>query len=652
MCGLAGFLDASAAAPAEEMSASIKRMTATLTHRGPDDNGIWLDAKAGLALGHRRLSILDLSAEGHQPMVSGCGRYVLVFNGEIYNFRQLRADLETRGHQFRGHSDTEVMLAAIGEWSLEPALQRFNGMFAFALWDKTDHTLYLARDRLGEKPLYYGWAGRTFLFGSEIKALRAHSAFRNEIDRGALALYLRHNYVPTPFSIFVGIAKLPAGSFLAVNRHNQPGALKPIRYWSLRAVVERGAAERIRGSEWEALDHLDTLLRDAVKLRMEADVPLGTFLSGGIDSSTVVALMQAQSQRPIQTFTIGFTIEAYDEARYAKAVAAHLGTDHTELYVTPSETLEVIPKLPTIYDEPFSDSSQIPMYLVARLARAKVTVSLSGDGGDELFGGYHRYFWGRTIWNGIKWLPTSLRIALARLITRPAPLTWDRTLGPLQRFSPKSIRQTLNGDRLHKLAEVLAVRDPQSMYQQLVSHWKRPASVVLGGTEPTTMLTDPRAWARLPDFTEHMMYLDTLMYLPDDILTKIDRASMAVSLEVRVPLLDPRVIEFAWRLPLALKIRGGKGKWLLRRVLERYLPSALINRPKMGFGIPLDQWLRGELRAWAEALLSERRLRAEGYFDPLPIRQKWQQHLSRQRNWQYYLWDILMFQAWLEHWTT
>jgi len=648
MCGFAGFLQSSALVAAHAMPTLAERMSGMLRHRGPDDGGSWADPEAGVALGHRRLSIIDLSVEGHQPMASASGRYVIAFNGEIYNFGQLREELGREALAWRGHSDTEVMLAAFERWGVEAALRQLNGMFAFALWDRSERTLYLARDRMGEKPLYYGWLGKTFLFGSELKALRVHPAWQGEIDRSALSAYMRLNCVPGPHSIYKGISKLAPAHFLKVRLTSGEGE-RPQPYWSLRETAEAGWAAPSRLDEHEAIDELDRLLRDAVGMRMVADVPLGVFLSGGVDSSTVVALMQAQSSMPVKSFSIGFDEEDYNEARHAAAVARHLGTDHTELYVTPREALAVIPQLPTIYDEPFADSSQIPTILVSRLARRHVTVALSGDGGDELFCGYVRYFWSRRLWSRMRFLPHPVRAFAGSALTSVAPDTWNALLGRAARLIPSVALREVNGNRIHKLAEIMAVPTPDVLYQGLTSHWSDPERVVLGAPEARSIATDPAQWSALNDFTARMMYMDAATYLPDDILVKVDRASMSVGLESRVPLLDHRVVEFAWRVPLSMKLRDNHGKWLLRQVLYRYVPRALIERPKMGFGVPIDSWLRGPLREWAETLLSERRLRDEGYFDPLPIRQKWMEHQSGSRNWQYLLWDVLMFQAWLEN---
>lgn len=646
MCGITGFWNTSIEVSADKLQTIAQQMSDTILHRGPDSGGVWVDEAAGIALGHRRLAIVDLSPEGHQPMLSADGRYAIVFNGEIYNFLELRQELTKYGHAFRGHSDTEIMLAGFSQWGVKQAIERFNGMFAFALWDRQERLLHLGCDRLGEKPLYYGWIGQTFIFGSELKALKAHPSFQAEINRDALTLFVRHCYVPAPYSIYKDIYKLPPATLLTWKGTDTHPA--PIPYWSAKEAAEFGVANPFTGSEQEAIDQMEALLLDAVGLRMMADVPLGAFLSGGIDSSTVVALMQAQSSQPVKTFTIGFYEDAYNEAQYAKAVAQHLKTDHTELYVTPAEALAVIPKLPALYDEPFSDASQVPTFLVSQMARRHVTVSLSGDGGDELFGGYNRYFWGRSIWQKVGWMPKALRQTAANALTSLSPQTWDRTLGNFNALVPVNLKKSMSGIKAHKLAEVLAVSDPEAMYMGLVSHWKDPEALVIGGFEPPTNLTDRQRWAKVPSFTESMMYLDTVTYLPDDILVKLDRASMGVSLEGRIPFLDRRVVELAWRMPLSMKIRNNKGKWLLRQILDKYVPNNLIDRPKAGFGIPIDSWLRGPLRDWAEALLDEKRLQREGLFNPEPIREKWAEHLAGERDWQYSLWNVLMFQAWLE----
>lgn len=638
MCGIAGFFNPIAQSNSDSIQAIVERMTGTLVHRGPDDAGSWIDASAGIALGHQRLSILDLSPEGHQPMQSANGRYVLVFNGEIYNFSSLKQELRQLGYSFRGHSDTEVMLASFCQWGLELAIQQFNGMFAFALWDRQERVLHLGRDRLGEKPLYYGWVGQALVFGSELKAVAAYPEFQPSVNRDALTAFVQYNYIPSPHSIYQGIYKLPAGTILSWDGNNQHPA--PRAYWSIQSIVESGTVTPFEASEQEAVLHLDSLLREAVTLRMVADVPLGAFLSGGIDSSTIVALMQAQSSQPIQTFTIGFHEDAYNEAQYAKAVAQHLGTAHTELYVTPEEALATIPKLPTLYDEPFADASQIPTFLIAQLARQQVTVSLSGDGGDELFSGYSRYFKGHRLWQNIGWMPPATRTMAAR--------AWKQSLETLEALLPTQLKSSTLSYKSRRVADILAVKNPQALYTELISYWREPLSVVIDGKTPQTMFNTSQEYTAL-NFREWMMFLDTATYLPDNVLVKVDRASMGVGLEGRIPLLDHRVVEFAWQLPLSLKIRQNQSKWLLRQVLYRYVPLQLIERPKMGFGVPLDRWLRGPLRDWAEALLDEQSLRQEGFFNPQPIRQKWMEHLSGDRNWQYLLWNILMFQAWREH---
>ncbi len=649
MCGITGFLTP---APDSEVDLRfmVSRMTDQLVHRGPDDRGIWVDQGAGVALGHRRLAIVDLSPDGHQPMHSESGRYVIVFNGEVYNFAELRRELEPAGHCFRGHSDTEVMLAAIEEWGLERALTKFNGMFALALWDRKDRRLELARDRLGEKPLYYGWMGKSFLFGSELKALAVHPDFRTEKDRNSLAMYLKYSCVPTPHSIYRGISKLPPGARLTL-KPSEPGNLpRPVSYWSAAEATRRGLNDPYQDSAENAVEHLDELLRDAIKMRMVADVPLGAFLSGGVDSSAIVALMQRLSASPVKTFAIGFPDDAYDEAENAAAVAHHLGTEHTEFYVSPEEAMQVIPLLPSMYDEPFADSSQIPTHIVSRLARQHVTVSLSGDGGDELFGGYKRYFtWGK-IWEKVAWLPLSVRRTAARALRSLSAAEWNHFASHL-RPAPFSIgRVDFPGDKLHRLANLVAAEDSISRYQAIVSACEAPSSLVLGRETEESPVHHRCVEAESADFRQHMMFLDTVSYLPDDILVKVDRATMAVALEARVPYLDHRIVEFAARLPLQLKVKQGTSKWILRRVLYQYVPKELIERPKKGFSLPIGRWLRGPLREWAEELLMEGRLKREGFFNARAVRLLWEAHLSAKRDLEHPIWSILIFQAWLAEW--
>jgi asparagine synthase (glutamine-hydrolysing) len=583
-------------------------------------------------------------------MASADGRHLIIYNGEIYNFPVLKKELETLGEVFRSTSDTEVLLAAISAWGFDEALRRCIGMFALALWDREERVLSLARDRLGEKPLYYGWQGNTFLFGSELKALRRWPDFPGVIDRNALALFLRLNNVPAPYSIYQGIHKLPPGTFLQLAWKNlTPGELPgPIPYWSARAVVEQGQSTPFTGSDDQALEELERLLQDAIKNQMVADVPLGALLSGGIDSSTVVALMQAQSHRPIKTFTIGFHEDAFNEAVHAQAVARHLGTDHTELYVTAAAARAVIPRLPELYDEPFADSSQIPTFLVCQMARSQVTVALSGDGGDELFGGYPRYTLVPAIWRLVNSIPPWARQSAGKLLTG-APLSfWDRLLSALEPVLPLHLQYKPYGEKVYKLAGYLRAGGPEEVYYGLISQWQQPLEAVQGAVEYPTLVTDRSRWASLTSVVPRLMHFDLGLYLPDDILVKVDRAAMGVSLETRAPLLDHRVVEFAWRLPLSLKIRHNQGKWLFRELLCRYVPRELVERPKMGFAVPIAAWLTGPLRDWAENLLAEPRLRQEGFFHPGPIRQKWQEHLAGKPWWHHHLWNILMFQAWLE----
>ena len=639
MCGITGYWGA-----VGSDTEVVGEMADRLTHRGPDSGSVWSDHHTGLWLGHRRLSIVDLSPGGHQPMVSPCGRYVIVYNGEIYNHADLRAELEREGGGFdwRGHSDTETLLAALRHWGVEGALSRFNGMFAFALWDTVERSLFLARDRMGEKPLYYGRSGDSLLFGSELKALTAHPDWQGEVDRDALALFLRYNNVPAPKSIYRGIYKLPPAHYVVV-RDNGRAVSEPVCYWDLAQVATDGVREAA-GQPDALADELDAMLRDSVGRRMVADVPLGAFLSGGFDSTMVVAQMQAQSSRPVQTFSIGNSDSEYDEAHHAAAVARHLGTDHTELYVTPEDAQAVIPRLPSIYDEPFADSSQIPTFLVSELARREVTVALSGDGGDELFGGYNRHVVGPEVWRRVNGLPGWLRGFLGGAVGALS----QRDLRRWKRRLPARMQVPNLELKLEKLAKALGATDGPAFYRALRSHWKGPERMVLGASEQQEQESSVDRVSELPSLREQMMLLDMLTYLPDDILTKVDRASMAVSLEARVPLLDHRVVEFAWQVPTEYKVRDGQGKWLFRKVLDRYVPRSLMERPKQGFGIPIEHWLRGPLRDWAESLLDERRLREEGFLDPAPIRRVWTEHLAGRGRSQHHLWCVLMFQAWVD----
>ena len=638
MCGIAGFIG-----ECQQPLVSLKEMAKAIYHRGPDDQGVWFDEQCGIGLAHTRLSILDLSPAGHQPMESISGQYMMVFNGEVYNHQIIKNELNNiTSIDWRGHSDTETLLAGFEAWGIKETIEKAIGMFAIAVWDRSANTLTLVRDRIGEKPLYYGWQDDTFLFGSELKALKQHTAFKSEINRDAITLLLRHNYIPTPYSIYKGIAKLEPGCLLTVSlKYPKPSV---VRYWSGAQVAESGVANIFTGDATQAVDELEILLKDSVRQQMMADVPLGAFLSGGVDSSVVVALMQAQSSRPVKTFTIGFNEEGYNEAVHAKAVARHLGTEHTELYVTPEQAMAVIPRLPTLYDEPFSDSSQIPTFLVSKLAKQHVTVSLSGDAGDELFCGYNRYQMTNNLWNKLSMLPVPLRTVLANGINSISPQAWNN----LATYMPGAKRFNNIGDKLHKGAGVLASRSVDELYLGLVSAHRDPAVLVVGAKEPSTLLS-----GNAPDLIglsdiQRMMALDLMTYLPDDILVKVDRAAMGVSLETRVPFIDHHIVEFAWSLPQSIKLKEGQTKWPLRQVLYRHVPRKLIERPKMGFGIPIDKWLRGPLRGWAESLLDEGRLRREGFFHPGPIRSLWSEHLSGKRNFAGLLWSILMFQAWLE----
>jgi asparagine synthase (glutamine-hydrolysing) len=689
MCGIVGFLKKSKFKDSYPRSVIINRMLSAISTRGPDYTDQWEDSTNTLNIGHARLSIVDLTSLGNQPMHSESGRYVISFNGEIYNHQLLRKELDSSISNplsnyvdndfdessideksnlksldnldflkrdktvtnWRGNSDTETLLACFDAWGIQASIERAVGMFAIAVWDKKLKILTLIRDRLGEKPLYYGWHGSgdkaVFLFGSELKALKQHPDFDASIDRNALCLFMRHGYVPAPYSIYQGIEKLEPGCLVIISVNQQ----KPIvtRYWSATQIAIAGVAAPFAGTPSNAVDTLEGLLKSSIQQQMVADVPLGAFLSGGIDSSTVVALMQTLSSQPVKTFTIGINHDSYNEAVQAKAVAKHLGTDHSEVYVSHNQARDVIPLLPSLYCEPFADSSQIPTFLVSKLARQQVTVSLSGDAGDELFGGYNRYVLVDRLWRNLSALPMVFRQIAAHCIQVVPPGAWDRVAKPLQSVLPKTLHQANLGDKLHKAATVLCESKVNLIYLRLVSQWNNPASVVIGGNEPITHLIGEAPELQGLDEIQRMMLLDTISYLPDDILVKLDRATMGVSLEGRVPFLDHRIVEFAWQLPQNLKIRNGVSKWVLREVLYRHVPKEIMDRPKMGFGVPIGDWLRGPLRDWAEALLDKERLEREGFFHSAPIREKWQAHLSGSRNWQHHLWTVLMFQAWLEN---
>ncbi|MBP7711987.1 MAG: asparagine synthase (glutamine-hydrolyzing) [Gammaproteobacteria bacterium] len=643
MCGFTGFLDRRGRYGASEAAALATAMAESIRARGPDDGGVWVDPLAGYAVGFRRLSIIDLTESGHQPMVSSNGRYVIAFNGEVYNAEAIRPKLEALGASFRGHSDTEVLLEAFAVWGVERTLAQTTGMFGIALWDRAERRLTLARDRLGKKPVYWGWNSGVLFFGSQPKSFTRHPRWRGELDRDSMAAYVRFGYVPAPRSIYRGIRKLEPGHFVTIEGDD---TVDDTCYWDARAMAVSGLRQPLRAGDREAVEGLEAVISEAVRARLVSDVPLGGFLSGGIDSSTVVALMQEYSSEAVKTFSIGFAESGYDEAPHAKAVAAYLGTEHHELYVEPRHALALIPEIPDWYDEPFADSSQLPTYLVSEMTRRHVTVALSGDGGDELFAGYTRYGYLRDLCAQVGRVPTALRGTVTAFLDRVPGGWWDRAA----RLLPGPIRPSHAGYKAKRLAGLLRPAGRDRLYRDLVSHWHDPEALVLGSREEVAGFWDG-AWAmEVPDDTDRMQLIDTVTYLPDDILTKVDRASMAVSLEARVPLLDHRVVEYAWRLPRHLKERGGVTKWALRQVLYRHVPRELIERPKMGFGVPIDAWLRGPLRDWAESLISESRLREEGVFDPAPIRERWSQHLAGTTNWQYPIWVILMFQAWQERW--
>lgn len=648
MCGIAG-LFRPGGGDDSQLTGYARRMTDAVAHRGPDADGIWTEPRAGIAFGHRRLSILDLSDAGAQPMRSACGRLTVTFNGEIYNHLDIRAELEACGAapNWRGHSDTETLLAAVKQWGVAATLPRTIGMFAFALWDAESQTLTLCRDRFGEKPLFYGWVGSDLVFASELKGLAAHPAWAPSLDRAALTGFMRYSYIPAPATIWAGIRKLPPASFVTFAADAAPGALpQPEPYWSLREQVTTAQTTRIT-DEGGATDELERLLSVAVKRQCLSDVPLGAFLSGGIDSSTIVALMQAQASRPVRTFSIGFKEGAFNEAEEARKVAAHLGTDHTELYVDPQTAIDVIPRLPQIYDEPFADSSQIPTHLVAQMARQHVTVALSGDAGDELFGGYNRHVWGGALQRRFGRIPAPLRRTLSALLGALAPEPADSIARLLQPVLPARFRVRHAGDQVAKIARILGTGSFDEMYRSLCSIDDDPAQTVLGGRETPGWATDEMgavSGALAP--LDRMTLADSLSYLTDDILQKVDRAAMAVALETRVPFLDKDVVEFAARVPPSMKVRDGRGKWLVRQVLYRHVPAELIDRPKTGFSIPLDEWLRGPLRGWAGDLLSPARLARQGLFEPKRVARMFEEHLSRRYNHAYWLWNVLMAEAW------
>lgn len=651
MCGFAGFV--SARTQLADARSVLERMGSAIRHRGPDDSGIWSDSVSGVGLIHQRLSIVDLSAAGHQPMHSDSGRFVIAFNGEIYNHHELRAWFvaETgRTPSWRGHSDTESLLTCIEAFGLERTLHRSVGMFAFALWDREANAISLARDRLGEKPLYYGVFNGTLLFGSELQALKFHPHFSAQVSRGALSLFMRFGYVPAPHSILSGVNKLLPGSWLTIPRDSLSSGTLPsaVQYWSLPQVMREAHVQPFTGDDSSAIQALEALLFDAIQLQQVADVPLGAFLSGGVDSSLIVSLMQAQSSRPINTYTIGFHEKEFDEAKHAAAVARHLGSQHHEIYLSGADALSLIPKLAGIYDEPFADASQVPSRLVCEMARSSVTVALSGDAGDELFGGYNRYLMAARIWGRLSKVPRPMRRAAANLMTLVPTKRWEKIYGASKGVLPSRWHVSQPADKINKLIELLPVESPYALYKNLVSQWKSPEKLVLDGGTPISLLDEVANEIPELGLEEWMMFMDAQTYLPDDILVKMDRAAMSVSLETRIPLLDHRVVEFAARLPLNLKIRNGQGKWILRQILYRYVPRELIERPKTGFAIPLGQWMRGPLREWAEALISESRLKSEGFLDAGLVRKRWDEHMSGRRDWQYQLWNVLMFQSWLD----
>ena len=648
MCGISGFISKDYM-HSESYIKILNNFNTALSHRGPDASDIWYDEQNRIGMAHRRLSILDLTDAGSQPMISEDGNYVLVFNGEIYNHLEIRKKLSKSS--YKSHSDTETILHAFQEWGLEKTLKNTVGMFALALWDRNTKALYLARDRFGEKPLYYGFTNDNFVFSSELKAIKKFPGFNSEINRQSLSLFFKYSYIPTPYSIYRGINKLPPGTFIKIENYGDINKsninLNPVFYWNFKKIIENAQKNLYNISDNEAIDLIENQLNKTISNQMISDVPLGAFLSGGIDSSLIVALMQKQSNKTIQTFTIGFNENNFNEATYAKDVAKHLNTDHTELYVTSKDALSVIPLLSNIYDEPFADSSQIPTYLVSKLTQSHVTVSLSGDGGDEVFGGYNRYIFANNIWDNLKPCPNFLRFGIKNILTSISPTKYDNLNKFLKLLGHSSINNL--GDKIYKFAELLNVNNEFDVYLNLVSQWTNTNDLILNSSEPLTTITNFNSWPKLDNYTHWMMAIDTLTYLPDDILTKVDRAGMATSLETRIPFLDHNLVEMAWRLPLNMKIRNGQSKWILRQILDKYVPNELIDRPKMGFGVPIDLWLRGPLKEWGSELLNYTRLKNEGFFNPDIVINKWNEHQSGKRNWQHQIWSLLMFQNWLDN---
>lgn len=643
MCGIAGFLQVNGVC-AEKGAAIGKKMAHSLSHRGPDSYGVWCDDSNGVVFAHSRLSIVELSNSGHQPMVSQSGRYVITFNGEIYNHIELRRQIMSHGHEigWKGHSDTETLLVAIEVWGVKKAIQLCVGMFAFAVWDRQSKSLVLARDRIGEKPLYYGVTDTTLFFASELKCFKHHPDIKLEVDQEALCLYLRHNYVPAPFSIYKNVFKLPPGNIVELTKTN-----KPISYWRLEEKIEKSYSPQHTSDE-DLINSLEKLLLNSVELQMQADVSVGAFLSGGVDSSLIVSMMQEISSKRVNSFSIGFENSNFNEAPFAKKVAASIGTDHNETYVSSKDALDIIPSIPSVYDEPFSDSSQIPTMLVSKIAKEKVSVCLSGDGGDELFSGYNRYNLVSNISKNLKIFPKFATNLAKSAIEFIPPEKIDSGFKVVQSVVPGKYRYTDVGDKLHKFAALLDCQSEDKLYQHLISHWKNPTQIVKNGLEKFSVTDVLKKDIGILSFTEKMMVCDTLYYLPDDIMVKVDRASMGVSLETRSPFLDHRVVEYAWSMPLHLKLNKTETKACLRNILYKRVPRSLIERPKMGFGVPIGEWLRGPLRDWAEAYLDKGRLQSSGYFEEAQISDMWKQHISGRRNWQYHIWDVLMFETWRE----